>query len=120
MNRIYDRRDRGTQAPVTVNYPLAGDPLEGFYKAVENGQTRLALEWLSIVVDSFSSRLAILEGTAGPEDMHDDAEIAAEVLNNTPEGAPMEAAKKSPAARRTSKKATEPTPVPDELSGEDS
>jgi len=53
--------DRGTMNTARRNYTLNPNSMAGFKTAVNNGQTRLALEYAEILIDQLISRVSELE-----------------------------------------------------------
>lgn len=57
--------DRGIMDTRRQGYTLNSNSLAGFKNAVNNGQTRLALEYAEILIDQLISRVSLLENSLG-------------------------------------------------------
>lgn len=81
--------DRGIMNTTRQGYTLNTNPLAGFKTAVNNGQTRLALEYAEVLLDELISRIASLEG-----------QLNAEPTKASQEKDTLEAKDKSPRQRK--------------------
>lgn len=77
--------DRGIMNTTRQGYTLNTNPLTGFKNAINNGQTRLALEYAEVLIDQLMSRVASLEeGTPKAQVQAVQAEDVVEVKEKTP------------------------------------
>ena len=69
--------DRGVMETTRRGYTLSANPADGFKTAVNNGQTRLALEYAEVLISQLMSRVAELESQSGNGETATEAEEVA-------------------------------------------
>jgi hypothetical protein len=77
--------DRGIMDATRRGYTLNANPAVGFKAAVNNGQTRLALEYAEILIEQLMSRVAQLES----QQLGEEATVSTEDAISEPKEKPI-------------------------------